>query len=230
MALFQKLDKSDWFSRSILMSLLYLLDFKKLRYLNVCQRQLWIQKKLFVMKLHQYQWPLIEEVSRTLRWACDGKHFCDTMVGFVSVLAQKTGSRREKDGPSEDRESLTKDGRREQSAWDSCPKKDRVSSRRQWEDGSRAVKRWVCIPSGFGEVSHKIHARDSWQMHGELHKSVIYTSPFLRLELTQARVCSLVLFLHPLGCVLRICKEMYNAPGPRWEKTPRWITGMSSLV
>ena len=40
--------------------------------------------------------------------------------------------------PKKDRESqLTKEGRREQSAWDSCPEKNTVSWRRRWEDESR---------------------------------------------------------------------------------------------
>ena len=72
-------------------------------------------------------------------------------------IAHETGSGRGKEGPREDRESqLTKEGRREQSAWDSCPEKDTVGWRRQWEDGTRTektVKRWVSIPSGFVEVS-----------------------------------------------------------------------------
>ena len=38
------------------------------------------------------------------------------------------------------------------------------------------------------------------------------TPPFLRLELTQVRFCSFVLFFPPLDCVLRICKEMCDAP------------------
>ena len=36
---------------------------------------------------------------------------------------------------------LTKQGRRDQSAWDSCPENDTVSRRRQWEDGGRPEKR-----------------------------------------------------------------------------------------
>ena len=39
------------------------------------------------------------------------------------------------------REELTKQGRREQSAWDSCPENETVSRRRQWEDGGRTEKR-----------------------------------------------------------------------------------------
>ena len=82
---------------------------------------------------------------------------------------------------------------------------------------NRAVKRWVSIPSGFVEVSRKIHASDSHQMLGELHKSVT-NYLLLRFELTQVRVCSFVLFFHPLGCVLRICEEIWNTPGRKWEK------------
>ena len=86
---------------------------------------------------------------------------------FLSVLERnphkepecETGSGGGKEGPREDKENhLTKEGRREQSAWDSGPEKDTVDRRRQWEDGSRVektVKRWVSIPSGFVDVSRK---------------------------------------------------------------------------
>ena len=74
--------------------------------------------------------------------------------GPQGEISRVTGSGGGKERPREDRESqVTKEGRREQSAWDSCPEKDTVSRRRQWEDGSRAVKAWVSIPCGFVEVS-----------------------------------------------------------------------------
>ena len=43
------------------------------------------------------------------------------------------------------------------------------------------------------------------------------TSLFLHLELTQVCICSFVLFLYPLGCVLCICKQI---PLVRDEKKP----------
>ena len=153
----------------------------------------------------------------------------------LSVLARnphkgperKTRSGGGKECPREDRESqLTKESRREKSVWDSYPKKDTVGKRKQWEDGSRAVKRWVSIPSGFAEVSHKIHAHDSWQMHGELQRSVT-NFLLLHLELTQVRVCSFVPFFHPLGCVLCVCNEMCNAHD---RKALDKSLAMSSLV
>ena len=49
-------------------------------------------------------------------------------------------------------------------------------------------------------------------------KIVPLTSPFLRLELTQVRVCSFVFFFHPPGCVLCGRNEMCNTPGWKWEK------------
>ena len=58
----------------------------------------------------------------------------------------------------------------------------------------------------------RIHARDSSQNA----RKVSQTSPFLRLELTQFRICSL--FFHHLGCVLCVRKEMWNIPGRKWEK------------
>ena len=46
-------------------------------------------------------------------------------------------------------------------------------------------------------------------------------SLLLRLELTQGRVCSFVLFFHPLDCVLCVRKEMCNAPtGSEMRKNP----------
>ena len=54
-------------------------------------------------------------------------------------------------------------------------------------------QRWVSIPRGCVEVSCKIHACNSLQMHEELHKKCHIESPFLSLELTQVRVCSFFL-------------------------------------
>ena len=144
---------------------------------------------------------------------CLDPHF-ETAWFIRLEISCEIGSGWGKEGPREDRESqLTKEGRREQSAWDRCPDKDTVSRRRQREDGSRAVKRWVSIPSGFVEVSCKIHARDSLQMHGKLHKSVT-NSLLLHSELTQVRVCLFVLFLHLLGCILCICNTLGKGMNP----------------
>ena len=115
------------------------------------------------------------------------------------------GRRGGKECPREDRESqLTKETRRKQSA----------------EGSSQEMSQhclWLC--GSFAQI----HACDNLQMHGELHKNVT-NSLLLHLELTQVRVCSFVLFFHPLGCVLCVRKEMCNAPGRRWEKNARWIT------
>ena len=74
--------------------------------------------------------------------------------GPEGEFSRETRSRGGKEGPREERErQLTKEGRREQSDWDSCPEKETVSRRRMWEDGSRSVKWWVSIPCGFVEVS-----------------------------------------------------------------------------
>ena len=52
--------------------------------------------------------------------------------GHEHGISRETGSEKGKGGSKEDRESqLTKEGRREQSAWDSRPEKDTVSRRRQ---------------------------------------------------------------------------------------------------
>ena len=67
--------------------------------------------------------------------------------GSEGEISRETGSGGGKERPWEDRESQsTKEGRREQSAWDSCPETDTISRKRQWEDWSRALKRWVSIP------------------------------------------------------------------------------------
>ena len=91
---------------------------------------------------------------------------------------------------------LTTECRRDQSAWDSCPENETVGRRRQWKDGGRAEKRanrsqkddcsdlltyrgrvnqrekMSALIVAFVEVSRKIRALDSLQMHRELHKSV----------------------------------------------------------
>ena len=90
----------------------------------------------------------------------------------------------------EDRKrQLKKQGRREQSVLDSSPGKDGQQREAVREDSQR----WVGIPSGFVEVSSKIYAHDSLQMHGKLHKKCHTDSPFLHLELTQVHVCLFVL-------------------------------------
>ena len=61
-----------------------------------------------------------------------------------------------------------------------------------------------------------------------MHKNV--TSPFLRLELTQARAYSFVLFFHPLGCVLCVRKEMCNALVGDERNHKTILMTMSSLV
>ena len=77
------------------------------------------------------------------------------------------------------------------------------------EAGSANVKRCQCSWWSYG-IFARIHARDSSQNAWKVSQ----TSPFLRLELTQVRVCSL--FFHPLGClccVLCVRKEMWKTPG-----------------
>ena len=67
--------------------------------------------------------------------------------------------RREGRSQRRQRESVDKGGQKRKSACDSCPEKDTVGRRRQWEDGNWAEKtdkRWVSIPSCFVEVSCKI--------------------------------------------------------------------------
>ena len=82
------------------------------------------------------------------------------------------------------------------------------------EAGLTNARKWVSIPSGFVEVSCKYTPAIACKCTERCTK-VSQTSPLLRLNLNQARVCSFVLFFHPLGCVLCVRKEMCNAPGRR---------------
>ena len=70
------------------------------------------------------------------------------------------------------------------------------------------------------EFSYEYTLELAHRMHKKCHKLL----SFLRSELTQVRVCLFVLFFHPLGCVLRICKEC-EIPRARVRKATRGITG-----
>ena len=108
-------------------------------------------------------------------------------------ISRETGSGGGKEGPREDRERESVDkGRqkitvqgRTQSAEEGSEKMSaeqrresaevrKTTAKTFWRTkaGLTNAKRWVSIPSGFVEVSRKIHARNSLKMHGELHKSV----------------------------------------------------------
>ena len=90
----------------------------------------------------------------------------------------------------------------------------------QKEAAREDSQRWVSIPCGFVEVSRKIHAHDSLQMHKKLHKIVTQTSLSCTWNWPKSKlfVCS---SFYPLGCILCGCKEMWNTPA----ETTRWITG-----
>ena len=62
-----------------------------------------------------------------------------------------------------------------------------------------------------------------------MYKKCHRPPPLLRLKLTQVCVCSFVLFFFPLSCTLRICKEIWNTPGQRWEKPLDESLAMSGL-
>ena len=81
---------------------------------------------------------------------------------------------------------LTKEGRREQSAWESCSE-DTVSRRWRWEKESRPFKRSVSIPSGFAKISCKYSPALACKCTESCIK-IVKNSLFLRLELTQVRV------------------------------------------
>ena len=76
------------------------------------------------------------------------------------------------------------------------------------------TRKWVSIPIGFVEVSRKYTPSIAYK-YTESSTKVSKTSPLLRLELTQARLCSFILFFHPLRCVLWVRKKMCHAPGRR---------------
>ena len=122
---------------------------------------------------------------------------CDTMSSnsFLFLFAPRRGSlcifwqethikdwgrdlqrdrkwRREGRSQRRQRVELTKQSRGGWSAWDSSSEEGR-SAEAVREDSQR----WVSIPSGFVEVSRKIHAYDSLQIHEKLHK--IVTQPSL---------------------------------------------------
>ena len=74
---------------------------------------------------------------------------------------------------------------------------------------------WLC--GNFAQI----HARDSLQMHGELHKSA---SPFLRLELTQVCDC---LFSFSSTLSVGFCVSVKNVkyPWPEMRETTRQSDG-----
>ena len=117
------------------------------------------------------------------------------------------------------RDQSTTESRRDQSAWDSSPGEGRSA------EGGSERRQWVSIPSGFVEVSGKIHARDSLQMHKKRHKIVTQTSFSCAWSWPKSVFVHLFFFSHPLDCALHICNEMCNIPSRKWEKTTRQITG-----
>ena len=82
------------------------------------------------------------------------------------------------------------------------------------EAGLTNARKWVTIPSGLVEVLRKYTPAIACKCTESCTK-VSQTSPLWRLELTRSRVYSFVLFFHPLGCVLCLCKETCNSPGQR---------------
>ena len=91
------------------------------------------------------------------------------------------------------------------------------------------VRGWVSIPGSFEGISLEYMLTLALRCT-ESYAKVSQTSPFLRLELTQVRVCSL--FFNPLGCiycVLCVRKEMWNTPGQSWEKQLDDLMAMSGL-
>ena len=115
-----------------------------------------------------------------------------------------------------------------QSRTEETSRQNRAVSRREQELGAcglRAglanVRGWVSVLDGFVGISLEYALAIAHRCR-ESYTKVLQTSPFLHMELTQVHACFFVLlFFHPLGCVcsvLWVCKEMWNAPGRRWEK------------
>ena len=95
----------------------------------------------------------------------------------------------------------------------------------QGKDGQQkeAVKDQLALLVAFVEVSRKIHAHDSQQMHMEC--KVSQNSLSFAWSWPKSVFIRLFFFFHPLGCILRICNEMCNIPSRKWGKTTRRITG-----
>ena len=94
---------------------------------------------------------------------------------------------------------------------------------------SANLKTWVNIPGVFVGISLE-YTLALTHIFTESYTKVSQTSPFLRLELIQVRVCSL--FFHPLGCVcyiLCVRKEMWYTPSRRWEKPLEDLKALSGL-
>ena len=122
-------------------------------------------------------------------------------------------------GPRVDRESQSKtESRREQSSWVSSPGEGRSA-----EEGNERRQRWVSIPSGFLEVSHKIHAHDSHQMHEQLHKSI--TQPSISCAWSWPRFVFVSLFFFfTLSVVLCVSVKKCVIPlvGNHWTNHWPW--------
>ena len=145
--------------------------------------------------------------------------------GLDLEISWEIGSGGEKEGPKEVRGQLVKE--------DTESSRQRTEEETSWReiavqgtDGQQkeAVgedsQKWVGISSSFVEVSRKIPAHDSLQMHEKLNKFVTKL-PFLRLELTQVHIVRFFFFSHSVGCIFCGRKELWNTPA---EPT-RWITG-----
>ena len=160
-----------------------------------------------------------------IRFRLCWRHSDDLFVCFSAKPTQKTegeichetGSGGGKEGPREDREDSWQSRTEENSRLEIAVQRMRLSAeggsekmdigqRRESTEVRKATAK-TCWPTeagltnarrcqlvcGLEEVSCKIHANNSLQMY-----SVRQTPRFLRLELTQVRVCSFVLFFHPL--------------------------------
>ena len=118
-----------------------------------------------------------------------------------------TVSRREQKGPVD---RAGQSGRWKQDREERRTEVRKTTAKTCWstEAGLTNARKWVSIPSGFVEVSRNYTPAIDCRC-AESYTKVSQTSPFLRLELTQARVClffsstlSVVLCLSVKKCVM----------------------------
>ena len=126
---------------------------------------------------------------------------------------RKTRSGRRKIGPRDIRqESQSRKGHSQQKGVEQ-------NSRQRWKQG-REFKSALLV--ALWEFSLGYMLALAHRMYKKCHR-------LPSLVLGADHVCSFVLFFQPLGCALRICKEMCNTSGRRWEKPLDESLAMSGL-
>ena len=114
----------------------------------------------------------------------------------------------------------TREGRSDRSKKKWVSRREQMRSvglREQSREGEGInARKWVNFSSGFVEVLRKYTPAIACKFTESCTK--VSQTSLLRFELTHVRVCSFVLFFHPLVCALWVGKEKCNVAGRRWEK------------